>query len=83
MVTGIAAIDEDNASRWRNITDQGVYTYYKDQGYTCNCYIYTSTGATHGTINMMEAISESCNYYFYEVVKYRCRARYQLPLFNR
>ena len=67
MVTGIAAIDEDNASRWRNITDQGVYTYYKDQGYTCNCHIWTSSRVTHGTINMMEAISVSCNYYFYEV----------------
>jgi len=67
MVTGIAAIDEDNASRWRNITDQGVYTYYKDQGYTCNCHIWTSSRTTHGTINMMQALSVSCNYYFYEI----------------
>ncbi|MBR2366585.1 MAG: hypothetical protein IKA78_05380 [Oscillospiraceae bacterium] len=66
-VTAIAAVDLNEAGRWRNITDLGVYRYYEKQGYTCNCYIYTSTGATHGTINMMEAISESCNYYFYEV----------------
>jgi len=67
LVTAIAAIDGDGASRWRQITDRGVYTYYADQGYTCNCHIWTSSRTTHGTINMMEAVSHSCNYYFYEV----------------
>ena len=67
MVTAIAAIDDGGIGRYRRITDRGVYRYYEDQGYTCNCYIYTSTGATHGTIDMMQALSESCNYYFYEV----------------
>lgn len=67
MVTSIAAMDEDKASCWREITDLGVYTYYADQGYTCNCHIWTSQGTTHGTINLMEALSCSCNYYFYEV----------------
>ncbi|MDO4845113.1 MAG: penicillin-binding transpeptidase domain-containing protein [Oscillospiraceae bacterium] len=66
-VTAIAAVDENGTGRWRYIVDRGVYRYYEKQGYTCNCYIYTATGATHGTINMMEAISESCNYYFYEI----------------
>lgn len=67
MVTAIAAIDDGGVGRYRPITDLGVYRYYEDQGYTCNCYIYTAAGVTHGTINMMEALSESCNYYFYEV----------------
>ena len=67
MVTSIAAIDEDGASPHREITDKGVYTYYADQGYTCNCHIWTSSRTTHGTIDLMEAISCSCNYYFYEV----------------
>ena len=66
-VTAIAAVDENGTGRWREITDRGVYRYYEKQGYVCNCHIYTSQGITHGTINMMEAISESCNYYFYEV----------------
>ena len=66
-VTAIAGVDELGSGRFRTITDRGVYRYYADQGYTCNCHIYTSTGRTHGTINMMEAISLSCNYYFYEV----------------
>jgi len=66
-VTAIAAIDETGIGRYRDITDRGVYTYYAREGYTCNCHIWTSSGATHGTINMMEALSDSCNYYFYEV----------------
>ena len=66
-VTAIAAIDENGTGRYRNITDRGVYTYYEREGYTCNCHIWTSQGMTHGTINMMEALSDSCNYYFYEV----------------
>lgn len=66
-VTAIAAMDENGTGRWREITDRGVYTYYAGEGYTCNCHIWTSQGMTHGTINMMEALSDSCNYYFYEV----------------
>lgn len=66
-VTAIAAIDENGTGRYRDITDRGVYTYYEREGYTCNCHIWTSQGMTHGTINMMEALSDSCNYYFYEV----------------
>lgn len=66
-VTAIAAMDENGTGRWREITDRGVYTYYEREGYTCNCHIWTSSGMTHGTINMMEALSDSCNYYFYEV----------------
>lgn len=66
-VTAIAAVDENGSGRYRDITDLGVYTYYAREGYTCNCHIWTSSAATHGTINMMEALSDSCNYYFYEV----------------
>lgn len=66
-VTAIAAVDENGSGRYRQITDYGVYTYYANDGYTCNCHIWTSSGGTHGTINMMEALSDSCNYYFYEV----------------
>ena len=30
------------------------------------CMLYTTTGATHGLINVMKALAVSCNYYFYE-----------------
>ncbi len=30
-----------------------------------NCLIYSMTGGTHGTIDLYDALKESCNYYFY------------------
>lgn len=67
MVTAITAMEYAGVGRYFQVTDQGRYMKYADLRYTPACYIYTSTGATHGTVNMMEAISVSCNYYFYEV----------------
>jgi len=66
MVTADAAIDYGGIGQYYEITDKGKYTFYEDQGYTCNCYLYTSSGITHGTINMQQALAVSCNYYFYE-----------------
>lgn len=66
MVTAIAAIDLADISEFYQITDLGVYDFYKDQGYSPKCYVWTSSAATHGTIDMREALQESCNYYFYE-----------------
>ena len=68
MVTGVAAMDYAGWGRYRQVTDLGVYTKYADQGYTPACHIWTSSGGTrtHGTVNMMQALAVSCNYYFYE-----------------
>ncbi len=67
MVTAIAAVDTADIGRHYKIQDRGIFREYEDQGYTPACYIYTSSGVTHGFVNMMEAISSSCNYYFYSV----------------
>ena len=67
MISAIAAIDYAGIDRRFPVTDLGEYGKYSDQGYAPRCYIYTSTGHTHGTVNMMEALRDSCNYYFYEV----------------
>jgi penicillin-binding protein 2 len=66
MVTADAAIDYGGIGQYYEITDKGKYTFYEKNGYTCNCYLYTSSGLTHGTINMQQALAVSCNYYFYE-----------------
>lgn len=67
MVTAIAAVDSAEIGRHFEIEDQGIYTRY--EGYQPKCHIYTSSDGrqTHGLVNMMEALSVSCNYYFYEV----------------
>lgn len=64
MVSAIAAIDSGGIGRYYQIRDKGKYTYFDT--YQPECLIYTNTGTTHGLINMMQALSVSCNYYFYE-----------------
>ena len=65
-ITSIAAIDSDTLSPYYSIEDKGVYTYYDD--YQPVCHIWTSSKGTmtHGVVDLMHALSVSCNYYFYE-----------------
>ena len=69
MVTTIAAINEGVIKPGFEINDLGVYRRFEDAGYLPRCMLYTTTNgaATHGSINVMEALSVSCNYYFYEI----------------
>lgn len=64
MVTTVAAIDAGVIEPETVIVDQGVYTRFSDSSY--NCMLWTNRGMTHGGINVMQALSVSCNYYFYE-----------------
>lgn len=61
----VAALEEGIITPRTTITDKGRYTYYDDNG--PRCWIYLQRGRTHGTINVIEAIQESCNYFFYDV----------------
>ena len=67
MVTAITAMEYAGVSRWLQIVDEGPFTKYENTGYVPACHIYRSSGRTHGTENMMDAIRDSCNYYFYEM----------------
>ncbi len=69
MVTAITAMEYANVGAYYQVTDQGVYSKYELEGYAPACYIWRSSGGTqtHGTVNMMQALAVSCNYYFYEV----------------
>ncbi len=49
------------------IDAKGEYTYYASSNYTPRCWLYLMNGDMHGEINVVEAIQESCNYFFYEV----------------
>lgn len=65
MLTAIAALESGVTTTSEIITDLGIYKYYED--YTPKCWIFTDTGRTHGNQNVVQAIENSCNYYFYEV----------------
>lgn len=65
MVTAVAALESGIITPSSIIQDRGIYTYYKDP--QPMCWIYSQTGSTHGRINVSLAITDSCNYFFYEV----------------
>lgn len=61
----IAAMEEGVVTPATTIETKGIYRYYNS--YQPRCWIYTSTGRSHGPINVVKAIEVSCNYYFYDV----------------
>ena len=65
MVTAIAGLEEGIVTPATQIRDLGRYTYYP--GVAPQCWIFRQFGRTHGQQNVSQAITNSCNYYFYEV----------------
>ena len=59
-----AALSEGVVSATQLINDTGKYTYYSD--YQPACWIYNRYGFGHGFQNIVQAIQNSCNYYFFE-----------------
>ena len=60
----VAALESGIITPQTKIRDLGAYRYYD---MVFNCWIYSSRGGTHGLINVTDAITVSCNYFFYEV----------------
>lgn len=67
MLTAVAALESGVTTTNEIINDLGIYRYYESSGYAPKCWIFTDTGRTHGNQNVVQAIENSCNYYFYEV----------------
>lgn len=61
MVTATAGLTEHAVTLGERITDLGKYMNISNEP---QCWIYPSS---HGSINVSEAIRDSCNYFFYEV----------------
>lgn len=64
-VTGIAALEEGIITPSTRILDTGVYRYYSNDG--PRCWIYNQSGGTHGQQTVSQAITNSCNIFFYDV----------------
>ncbi len=64
-LTAIAGLETGEIEPNTYILDKGKYTYF--DSYQPTCLIYSSSGATHGSIEVSEALGVSCNYFFYEV----------------
>ena len=63
----VAALTEGIITKDTIIDAQGKYMYYASSGFTPRCWIYLLSGKVHGKINVVQAIQESCNYFFYDV----------------
>ena len=64
MCTAVAALETGVITPSSIIRCEGIYTYYKDP--QPRCWVWAN-GYTHGRIDVSQAITDSCNYFFYEV----------------
>ena len=67
MTMVIAGIEAGIIDRLTTIKDEGVYRKYEEAGFTADCLVWSKNHATHGEINSMEALRDSCNYFFYDI----------------
>lgn len=65
-ITAIAALENGHITPTEKIKTLGKYEYF-DRVFRCN--IFRQTGKTHGKIDVAQALSVSCNYFFYELGK--------------
>ena len=63
--TAVAALETGIIEPSSIIHTQGIYTYYPYPQPTC--WIYGQSRGNHGNINVSQAITVSCNYFFFEV----------------
>ena len=66
----MAALCEGKITTTSQITCTGLYMAYAAYDYTPQCWIYNSGRATHGTLMVSEAITHSCNIFFYTLGDY-------------
>ncbi len=64
MVTAVAALESGTVTPQDTVRDRGRYTFYDWPQPMCWAL---ANGYTHGLQNVRQAITNSCNYYFYEV----------------
>lgn len=68
MVTGYGALNEGELSPTERITDMGYYTRYNNDETTApKCWIGKSYRYQHANQTIVEGLSHSCNFFFYEL----------------
>ena len=66
-MTAAAALEEGIIDTKTKINTLGHWTYPGDPNSHANCWLYNSGGGRHGRINVSDAITVSCNYFFAEM----------------
>ena len=65
IATAAAALSEGIVDETTLIYDSGIYREYED--YQPHCWYFDRYGVAHGWQNVVDAIQNSCNLYFFEV----------------
>lgn len=77
LITALAAL-ENGLDPYLQILDKG---YIEMGGRTFGCWLWNERNSNHGYENMMDAIKDSCNYYFYCIsVGYNYATEAPLPV---
>lgn len=63
----VAGINNNYINMLSEIEDKGIFDKYKDTEFDATCLEYSRNQVTHGSINAMQALCVSCNYFFYEL----------------
>lgn len=64
VITATGALQKGAITLNTVVRDTGIYKYYKD--YQPHCWIYNEYGHGHGNENVITAIRDSCNYFFFD-----------------
>jgi penicillin-binding protein 2 len=69
MVTAFAGLRHGVIGRYTPIDDTGVYSVLGDKGntYRPTCWYYQLNGVGHGSLDVVQALERSCNYFFMSV----------------
>jgi penicillin-binding protein 2 len=67
MVTALAGLVNGIITPLSTVYCNGIYTEYADVGFTRRCWIYDQSGIGHGDENVVTALRDSCNVFFYEL----------------
>lgn len=77
MITGLTGIDK-GLSPYYEIYDGG---RIEMGGRSFGCWLWNQQGGSHGNENLMDALRDSCNYYFYSVATgYNYYTKRNLPI---
>ena len=66
----VASLMEGIITPYQKLKTTGHWTYPGDPNSYANCWIYNSSRGNHGSINVSEAITVSCNYFFAQMGYY-------------
>ena len=66
-LTAVAALESGVITPTTIINATGSWTYPGDPNSYANCWLYNSSRGRHGRINVSQAITVSCNYFFAEM----------------